>query len=68
MARGERAELESQLRALRSKLPASLLLPPEADDADDGCRQLAAACHAIFGSAVRAEFRFAEDGAFYGED
>ena len=31
-----------------------------AEDADDGCRQLAAACHAIYGKAVRAEMRFDE--------
>ena len=37
-----------------------LRLTAEAD-ADEGCRQLAAACHAIFGKAVREELRLDVD-------
>ena len=42
-------ELQDWLRASASQ------------DADDGCRQLAVACHAIYGNAVRAEMRLTEE-------
>ena len=34
-----------------------------ADDADDSCRQLAAACHAIFGKSIRSELTLDEQAA-----
>ena len=58
----------------RSMLPAVVLVDYEralpelqdwlrvcaAEDADDSCRQLAAACHAIYGNAIRSEMRLDE--------
>ena len=50
------AEFEGVLPELQEWLRAIA-----AEDADEGCRQLAAACHAIFGKSVMAEMRYAED-------
>jgi hypothetical protein len=37
------------------------VLASPSDDPDDGCRKLAAACHAIFGGAVREQLRLFDD-------
>ena len=49
-------ELDGTLPELQDWLRASA-----SQDADDGCRQLAVACHAIYGNAVRAEMRLTEE-------